>query len=263
MCTHNRVGIQLFNPEFMMTKTKLLFGLATALALGPLANAGIIYGTGQGLGPNQRDSNWKVLASFPAFTPPSGQTYPYDSYIYGVVPTNWNGTGGFGVNQIGYTNADGTFYWIGPQATADSALPFPNQYGYIIGQSFTATEAGTYDFSFAANGDNLFSFFINGSISNANPMKPTITGGTQIGETSGDFQNIKILTGSAYLNAGTNWAYAVIDEQGFSTGVLVAQSTFTASAAVPEPGQIAASLLLLAGIGGYVFLRRRKVPKAA
>jgi hypothetical protein len=263
MCTHNRVGIQLFNPEFMMTKTKLLFGLATALALGPLANAGIIYGTGQGLGPNQRDSNWKVLASFPAFTPPSGQTYPYDSYIYGVVPTNWNGTGGFGVNQIGYTNADGTFYWIGPQATADSALPFPNQYGYIIGQSFTATEAGTYDFSFAANGDNLFSFFINGSISNANPMKPTITGGTQIGETSGDFQNIKILTGSAYLNAGTNWAYAVIDEQGFSTGVLVAQSTFTAAAAVPEPGQVAASLLLLGGIGGYVFLKRRKVVKAA
>jgi hypothetical protein len=263
MCSHSRVGIQLFNPEFMMTKTKLLFGLAAALALGPLANAGIIYGTGQGLGPNQRDSNWKVLASFPAFTPPSGQTYPYDSYIYGVVPTNWNGTGGFGVNQIGYTNADGTFYWIGPQATADSALPFPNQYGYIIGQSFTATEAGTYDFSFAANGDNLFSFFINGSISNANPMKPTITGGTQIGETSGDFQNIKILTGSAYLNAGTNWAYAVIDEQGFSTGVLVAQSTFTAAAAVPEPGQVAASLLLLGGIGGYVFLKRRKVVKAA
>jgi MYXO-CTERM domain-containing protein len=32
--------------------------------------------------------------------------------------------------------------------------------------------------------------------------------------------------------------------------------------AVPEPGQVAASLLLLAGLGGYVFLRRRKVAKA-
>jgi hypothetical protein len=48
-------------------------------------------------------------------------------------------------------------------------------------------------------------------------MKPTIAGGTQIGTTSGDFQNIKTLTGSAYLNAGTNWAYAVIDERGFYT----------------------------------------------
>jgi hypothetical protein len=34
------------------------------------------------------------------------------------------------------------------------------------------------------------------------------------------------------------------------------------SAAVPEPGQVAASLLLLGGIGGYVFLKRRKAAKA-
>jgi hypothetical protein len=34
-------------------------------------------------------------------------------------------------------------------------------------------------------------------------------------------------------------------------------------AAVPEPGQVAASLLLLGGIGGYVFLKRRKVAKSA
>jgi hypothetical protein len=35
------------------------------------------------------------------------------------------------------------------------------------------------------------------------------------------------------------------------------------AAAVPEPGQIAASLLLLFGIGGYIFLKRRKAAKAA
>jgi len=35
------------------------------------------------------------------------------------------------------------------------------------------------------------------------------------------------------------------------------------SAAVPEPGQIAASLLLLGGLGGYVFLKRRKAAKSA
>jgi hypothetical protein len=33
------------------------------------------------------------------------------------------------------------------------------------------------------------------------------------------------------------------------------------SAAVPEPGQVAASLLLLFGIGGYVWLKRRKAAK--
>ncbi|MBU6183116.1 MAG: hypothetical protein KGR46_09945 [Verrucomicrobia bacterium] len=34
------------------------------------------------------------------------------------------------------------------------------------------------------------------------------------------------------------------------------------ASAVPAPGQIAASLVLLAGIGGYVFLKRRKAVKA-
>jgi hypothetical protein len=34
------------------------------------------------------------------------------------------------------------------------------------------------------------------------------------------------------------------------------------SAAVPEPGQVAASLLLLGGIGGYAFVKRRKAAKA-
>jgi hypothetical protein len=35
------------------------------------------------------------------------------------------------------------------------------------------------------------------------------------------------------------------------------------TSAVPEPGQVAASLLLLGGIGGYVFLKRRKAAKVA
>jgi hypothetical protein len=33
--------------------------------------------------------------------------------------------------------------------------------------------------------------------------------------------------------------------------------------AVPEPGQVAASLLLLAGIGVYVFLKRRRTVATA
>jgi len=32
---------------------------------------------------------------------------------------------------------------------------------------------------------------------------------------------------------------------------------------MPEPGRVAASLLLLSGIGGYVFLKRRKTAKTA
>lgn len=37
---------------------------------------------------------------------------------------------------------------------------------------------------------------------------------------------------------------------------------YTDPTAVPEPGQVAASLLLLGGIGGYAFVKRRKAAKA-
>lgn len=203
--------------------------LLVTLAAGG-AQAGIIQGTGTA-GNGQRDTNWSVLAV--GANNVSGNTPPYDAYVYTVVPFNWNGTGGFGQPQVGITTTAGTFRWIGPNPTPDS--PFPADYNYIIGQRFTAEAAGTYDFSFAANGDNLFSFFINGTISLADPLKPVIVGGTQIGQESGDFQVLKTLTGSAHLNQGDNWAYAQINERGFSTGVLVAESTFQV-VPVPEPG---------------------------
>ena len=214
--------------------------------------AGIIYGTGIA-GNGQRDTNWVVLAV--GGNNLSGNTPPYDSYVYTVVPQGWNGTGGFGQPQVGITNADGTFRWIGPNPTP--AAPFPADYNYIIGQRFTAAVAGIYDFSFQANGDNFFSFFINGTISLADPVKPTIVGGTQIGDTSNDFQVLKTLTGSAYLNQGDNWAYALINERGFDTGVLVAQSTFSASAPIPEPGTWA-GMALLGGGAAFARWRRRK-----
>lgn len=40
-------------------------------------------------------------------------------------------------------------------------------------------------------------------------------------------------------------------------------TAYAAPSSVPEPGQVAASLLLLSGIGGYVFLKRRKAAKSA
>ena len=42
-----------------------------------------------------------------------------------------------------------------------------------------------------------------------------------------------------------------------------AYEPFVDSTAVPEPGQVAASLLLPGGIGGYVFLKRRKAAQPA
>ncbi len=43
----------------------------------------------------------------------------------------------------------------------------------------------------------------------------------------------------------------------------IANPSYVGPTGVPEPGQVAASLLLLTGIGGYVFLKRRKAAQAA
>jgi hypothetical protein len=223
--------------------------VALLVGTASIARAGIIYGTGTA-GNGTRDTEWQVLAV--GGNNVSGNTPPYDAYVYTVVPQGWNGTGGFGQPQVGVTTADGTFRWIGPNPTP--AAPFPADYNYIIGQRFTAEQAGTYNFSFSANGDNFFSFFLNGTISLADPVKPVIVGGTQIGQTSNDFQVLKTLTGSAFLNQGDNWAYAVINERGFDTGVLVTQSTF---GVVPEPSTVAMGLAGIV-IGGWAAVRRRK-----
>ena len=53
---------------------------------------------------------------------------------------------------------------------------------------------------------------------------------------------------------------------GSYAGTLTNGETVTVNigpAGVPEPGQVAASLLLLAGVGGYVFVKRRKAAKMA
>jgi hypothetical protein len=249
-------------------KTKLLIGLAAALALSPLANAGIIYGTGQGGSPGGRDSSWRIVAVPASFTPPDSQTTPYDSYIVattphvfiGGSPAPWFGGG----PQTGYTFDGITNYWISPQSSTASIAG--GSYNWILAQDFTVEQAGWYDFNFNGAGDNELDFYINGNITSylGDPQRPVITGGTQIGTRAGNFLQIWNFTGSAYMNAGTNTAYMVLWDYGGDTAALIQQSTFEPGASpVPEPGQVAASLLFIAGIGGYVFLRRRKVPKAA
>ncbi len=62
-----------------------------------------------------------------------------------------------------------------------------------------------------------------------------------------EFDNVTVSSGA--ITPDSSWVF-------FGDSV-------SSSAAVPEPGQVAASLLLLGGIGGYVFLKRRKAAKSA
>jgi hypothetical protein len=60
----------------------------------------------------------------------------------------------------------------------------------------------------------------------------------------------------------TSLSWQVLDPEFFAMWNIGVTSA-SAPSAVPEPGQVAASLLLLSGIGGYVFVKRRKAAKPA
>jgi hypothetical protein len=72
-----------------------------------------------------------------------------------------------------------------------------------------------------------------------------------------NIQNNISTTGSSFNVDSTNY---------YSTTAMTLRYTYTASPSpspVPETGQVAASLLLLGGISGYVFLKRRSKPTVA
>jgi hypothetical protein len=49
----------------------------------------------------------------------------------------------------------------------------------------------------------------------------------------------------------------------FATTSMTLRYTYTAApSGVPEPRQVAASLLVLVGVGGYAFMKRKKTPVA-
>jgi hypothetical protein len=150
-------------------------------------------------------------------------------------------------------------------ATYDSSTTAPsftlsNSGGFLEGSGLSIDLA-------AVSGFYLQSFVYGYSISSLLDWgSPTFTGYVNDGDTR--YLGLRMAVGGGNYNYG--WASITGGLNGSS------QSTFTinsfafeglinttilagdtGSAAVPEPGQVAASLLLLAGIAGYFALRRR------
>ena len=256
----------------MIRKTLLPLLLSSCVLILMPAKAAIIYGSGEGGNPSpsgSRDTNWTVVALPNGFTPP--ESTPYQAYVLGLIPWNWGYAGARqweisgawnNAEQAGFTYDGGTAYWIAASSSGASLIDGVGT-SWVARQNFDVATEGLYNFTFLGASDDSLRFFINGSIDTTDPLNPTITGGTQIGSAVNTYFSAQELTGSVYLTPGTHSAYMVLyDVSGF-TGALIGRSSFEPASAVPEPGQVAASLLLLASIGGYVFLKRRKVAKAA
>jgi hypothetical protein len=214
--------------------------LASAIALlATSAHAqittGTIYGSGYGLSPGQRDSNWRIVAVPSSFAPPGGQTVPYDSYVTYSVPSS--SFIGYGTPQAGVTGTIGgvpvTNYWITPTTTTgEIAAPL---YKWIAQQSFTVPQTGFYRFDFPAAGDNYVEFFLDGAINTSNPSQPTISGGQQIGGLAGGFSAMTTFTGGAELTAGTHTASMILWDYGGETGAIIGSSTFAPTVAYWAP----------------------------
>lgn len=188
---------------------------------------GAIYGTGYLSGGTGRDSNWKIVALPQGFTPP--EALPYNSY---VIPGST--LPGIFVDRNGYTDVNGdTFYWVAPKADATQLLG--TNYNWIIKQTFTVPRTGFYDLNFSGAGDNEIGFYINGTIDTTDPLKPIITGGTQIGSTWNTFTSSTTFSGKAYLTAGVNEAYMVMRDYGGLTTAIISGGSFACTPLLNGP----------------------------
>jgi len=146
---------------------------------------------------------------------------------------------------------------------------FNNEYTYGSGwgQASSGTITGTVGQGGAftpisatySSGDNTGSFdFLNNVSYQDNSLLAsndgTLTGGTQylFNDNSAFQLNYYSMMGGfrSFVDKGVE-SFAV----SYSPAIIVAQAD---TAAVPEPSQVAASLLLVAGIAGFVIVRRRK-----
>lgn len=253
----------------------MLWGaLSAAASANTITETGTIPGTGLA-GPGKLDSNWNVVGIPGAWaSPPS--SVPYQAYTLQTGAVGWgadepagNQSQPWNDPQEGFTNSAGTFYWINLQSTDASVINFGDGPStWIVGQSFNVTTAGYYAFTFEAMADELLDIYINGTVSPDSKL-PTIVGGTKVSSSTGatgangvNFRShTSVTTSAAYLDSGTNTFYARVTDNGFSTGLLMTDITFSASTGgVPEidPSGVASALGLVIGALALLELRRTR-----
>jgi hypothetical protein len=246
--------------------------LATALvahAVPPAAN--ITWGTAQNI---TGDSDVSTLGSL---------LYAYNIGASGVSSTTVNG-----VNFSSYVFPNGS------TTTTTGSVTFTEFPGLL----WSSNSLGVGSSPFAALTANYQTLLSSGGSANNPGTLTGSLGGLTVGRdyliqwwsndswVSGDFNQTQAsqFGGNSTVTLDSN----ITDTEGelgqYAIGTFTATSSFVdfnldgnvgwplinafqvrdvTSAAVPEPGQVAASILLLAGIGGYIFLKRRKAAKSA
>jgi hypothetical protein len=269
-----------------MKKTTLLLGLALMLAGADLATAALSF-TQLDLNGNYRLSSSGSIAGFPLGN---------STYLGGVPFTQndlqgqvWNGAYlSDGVTQSGSSVQTLTINTNVADARGFYSVintwwgqPGPASYASL---TFTFSDSSSFTKNLVGNVD--IRDFNYQTVTYTNQINNTTTRNVYLNPASSYAQDRqwfdfgaysgKTLSSVTFTDSG-NWGFqrylvsGATVQSGFS-GQIVAPPLGPGqtggpgvpdTAGVPEPGQAAASLVLLAGIGGYVFLKRRKVAKPA
>jgi hypothetical protein len=212
--------------------------------------------------------------AFSGWGKPTGTSYPIDTYLNQYVDAGSVDASPFVLTRTTTANDYGIVFFMDSTELISGA----NANTYRL----TST-TGTFDFtSFYLN--SLQDLDLPRSGTDPNPTTvPTLTVTSSAGQTQTFSASAHSMpnffdphdsnpyrydywsdSGTQTLNwSGVDWVDFTSQYTKAKVTTFVLTTADPGSAAVPEPGQVAASLLLLAGLGGYVFIKRRKTAKPA
>jgi len=194
-----------------------------------------VLGTGQGLTPGSRDPSWSIVAAPDGFASP--EPLPYDAFVIGdTIIAGSTLT----VNGI-------TYHSISPSTNGETGFAYGTNVNWVFVQNFEVPEAGTYQFKFQTLADNGLTLYLNGTIDSSDPLMPTISGGTLIGEVPG-FSQLYTISKTIALNPGVHRLFGVLYDFGPPTSFILAA----------PPTDVPTPLPLLGAASALVASRRLK-----
>jgi hypothetical protein len=284
----------------MMKKLTSLLAIATAAIGLQSASAGLIslYQYDNSLTDTVRGGSGAaslVVGTSSYVTGKVGQAFDFDGFTFMKAPQAAGGLSAFSISSWVYFDnrtSWGTIVKNWGAATAgafhfglaDSDFKVTNYLGTTNGTPFVTTgtlSADTWYHVAVTFGPSLTQkLYVNGSLVDSGAASGTVTTSYPQMSMGGKLNDAQ----TAIANPNPGWLDGYLDELAFFNQELTSSDIsgiynaglagnsittlgyafepYSDPTAVPEPGQVAASLLLLTGIGGYVFLKRRKAAKA-
>ena len=149
--------------------------------------------------------------------------------------------------------------WIGLEYENDVSL-FPTEpyagpgrfYTTVYSTTFMASEAGSAHLWLLTVPDNAVTFYVNGTLADLDTDRPTVIGGSRLGQRVQGLSRLHAVAGAVEVRAGKNTLFAVVEDMQGPSGAYGA----TGLLVVPEPSTAAGTLAAVAWLA-CIEIRRR------